>query len=136
MRYIALIILIALAILNGCTTIGPKTVPRDRFDYNIAIADSWKEQTLLNIVKLREAIKQLNQTLGLHPVDDQLKVTYGFLPKTDQELALITRSMLQIMIELATEIDAPAVHVEEGRTIPRVVQPDPTKEKLGYLAHI
>ena len=37
----------------GCTHLGPKTVAMDRFDYGTAIGDSWKQQTLLNIVKLR-----------------------------------------------------------------------------------
>jgi hypothetical protein len=39
--------------LTSCTSIGPGTVPRDRFEYSGSIADSWKRQTLLNIVKLR-----------------------------------------------------------------------------------
>lgn len=39
--------------LTGCQSIGPGTVPRDRSDYSSSIGDSWKRQTLLNIVKLR-----------------------------------------------------------------------------------
>ena len=45
--------LLVLTLATGCTHLGPKTVAVDRFDYSTAIADSWKQQTLLNIVKLR-----------------------------------------------------------------------------------
>ncbi len=42
-----------LLLVVGCQHLGPKTVSVDRFDYSTAIGDSWKQQTLLNIVKLR-----------------------------------------------------------------------------------
>ena len=38
---------------NFYTHAGPKTGSADRFDYATAIGESWKQQTLLNIVKIR-----------------------------------------------------------------------------------
>jgi len=54
-RRVALMLLpaLALAIITGCKGIGPATVARDRFDYSSSISESWKRQTLLNIVKMR-----------------------------------------------------------------------------------
>lgn len=41
------------SLFTGCKSIGPGTIARDRYDYSSSISESWKRQTLLNIVKLR-----------------------------------------------------------------------------------
>jgi len=38
---------------TACASVGPATIRRDRFDYGDAIADSARQQVLLNIVRLR-----------------------------------------------------------------------------------
>ena len=278
MKYAVLLWTIALILLTGCSHIGPNTVPRDRFDYNTSIANSWKEQALLNIVRLRYAdmplfvdvasvvsgytlsssvnlngtvsskeaiqgdflslgatgqytdrptityspitgekftksfmtpippklfmnllesgypaemafpivvaavnglrgridaglqarkgdpsyyrvvslfqeiqasghvsmhivkdkdekettimfiyrdilppeilasLKEIEKLLGLQPGGNEFEVTYGSLPKTDQEIALQTRSLLQMMIILGTQIDVPSEHIAGGLT--------------------
>ena len=40
-------------LVAGCNSVGPTTIPRDRFDYSSALAESWKDQMLLNLVKVR-----------------------------------------------------------------------------------
>ncbi len=284
--------------ISGCATVGPTTIPRDRFDYNSAISDSWKEQTLLNIVKIRYAdmplfvevasvvsgytvegsvnlngtqssddavqgdffsfgttgkytdrptityapitgqqfnksfmtpippkaimfllqsgwsaelilpitvdslnglrarraggpdqragdpkfyraiellrkvqksgavgmqilkgddqkettvlffhrqhlsadleatLRELDELLGLDPDSQEFSITYGILPKSDKEIALLTRSILQIMIALATEVEVPPEHVAEGRTIPALERGDETTPERGRLIDI
>ena len=51
-RY-ALLIAAALFLISGCAARGAQRVPADRFDYNGAIAQSTREQMLLNIVRSR-----------------------------------------------------------------------------------
>jgi hypothetical protein len=279
-RFSLIPIILGFVLLVGCTNIGPKTVPRDRFNYNTAISNSWKEQTLLNIVKLRYAdmplfvevasvvsgytlegsvnlggtvssenaiqgdffalgssgkytdrptityapitgqkfnqsfmtpippkallflmqsgwpidlvfpltvdavnglrsrvsaganerggdpafyrviallrkiqksgavgmriikgnnqkestvmffyrenvtpeveavIVEVSKILGLRPGEKEVTVTYGLIPASDREISMLTRSMLQIMIGMAAQIDVPDQHVTDGRTLP------------------
>jgi hypothetical protein len=294
MRYWQIVIAITMLFLSGCTHLGPKTVARDRFDYNTSISKSWKEQTLLNIVKIRyidmplfvdiasivsgytlqssvnlggqvssegavqgdfvnlgasgtftdrptitytpitgekfnksfmtpippsvilfliqtgwnvefvypvtvdsvnglrgmisggsnarpadpkysrivelmrkiqksgvigmriikeeddrkttimflhkqnippeieESSQELTNLLGLKPGIQDVKVKYGLIPKDDTEIAMTTRSMLQIMVELATQINVPPEHVAEQRTFPTM----PWVTEDNYLIRI
>jgi len=67
---------------------------------------------------VQEDIQFVRKTLGLDPDSSEVRVAYGSVAKDDKELALLTRSMLEIIIDLASYIEAPAVHVEERRVNP------------------
>jgi len=46
---------LALLALAGCTSVSPTRVTSDRLDYGQVVAESWKRQTLMNVVRLRYA---------------------------------------------------------------------------------
>ena len=65
------------ALVAACTSIGPRTVPHDRIDYASAIGNSWKEQTLLNIVKLRYSDMPIFLEVAQVIAGYQLQSTFG-----------------------------------------------------------
>lgn len=296
--FLALLTMTTIFHFTGCTNLGPKTIPRDRFNYNTAISDSWKEQTLLNIVKIRyadmplfvevasivsgytlegavnldgtvasanavsgdffsmgtsgkytdrptityvpitgqkfnksfmtpipprailflmqsgwpidlifpltvdsvnglrsrvsaganlrtgtpefyrviallrkiqksgavgmrvvkesdqkdstimffyqknitaeieAALSELSTLLNLKPGGGDVTVTYGLIAASDHEIAMLTRSILQIMVDLALQIDVPPQHVAEGRTVPTLSNNENDKEEIGQLIKI
>src|SRR5215470_5725000 len=61
----------AIFVLACCSTgclhparIGPQSVPRDRAAYSSSLSDSWKQETLLNIVKVRYLDQPVFEDVG------------------------------------------------------------------------
>lgn len=61
------------------------------------------------------AIQRMRELLGLKPDARELTITYGAHPANDTEIAILTRSMLQIMTDIASYIDVPPADAEQGR---------------------
>jgi hypothetical protein len=103
------------------------------------VNDDEKETTLLMLPRddtsseTREAIGELENLLNIAPGNKQLKVTYGIIPENYQEIAMQTRSMLQIMVALAMQVVVPPDHVASGRTIPTLLSPESDEAKTGHM---
>jgi hypothetical protein len=48
----------------------------------------------------------IREKLGLNPEATEFHLTFGALAQNDQEIAVLTRSMLEILVELSMNIDA------------------------------
>lgn len=75
----------AIALLPACATLGPQSIPRDRLGYSSAISESWKEQTLLNIVRLRYAdapmFLDVSSVIASYSAEGQLDASVSFPPQ-------------------------------------------------------
>ncbi len=78
---------------------------------------------------VQEDILWVRKTLGIDPAASEIRVVYGSVAKDDKELAMLTRSVLEIIVDLASYIDVPAVHVEEKRVNPTM--PDETVQGVS-----
>ena len=67
---------------------------------------------------LQEDMLFVRQTLGLDPAAQEFRIVYGSIARNDKEIAILSRSMLQIIINLGSYIEVPAAHVQEKRVNP------------------
>jgi hypothetical protein len=66
--------------------------------------------------ELATDLRFLQDALDLDPDIHSYHLSYGLVPDEDNEIAVLTSSILEIINELAWRIDVPPEHVEEGRT--------------------
>jgi hypothetical protein len=66
--------------------------------------------------EIEQEQRAVREVLGLRQDLREIRVVFGSAPRGDDEIAMVTRSMLEVLIDLASSIDVPPSHVEEGRT--------------------
>jgi len=64
------------------------------------------------------------ETLAIKPENEEVRVTFGSLRRGPAEIVLLTRSILEILVELSAGIEVPGQHLAEGRAIP-ILPPGP-----------
>src|SRR5512144_1596 len=83
-----------LVLLSACATVGAGSINRDRLDYAEALTRSWKEQMLLNIVKLRYAdtpvFLEVSSVISSYQLQSQLSLlgtlSYNLTPNLPDSL--------------------------------------------------
>jgi hypothetical protein len=64
---------------------------------------------------IEEDILAIRRTLGLDPAAREFRIVYGSVASNGGEIAILTRSALEILVDLSSFITVPAAHVAERR---------------------
>lgn len=62
--------------------------------------------------------RRVRTLLGLSEDANEFEIAYGLIPRKPNEVAVLTRSMMEIMLQLGFGIDVPAEHAMAGRVLP------------------
>lgn len=66
--------------------------------------------------------RDVRKMLGLNPEAREFNVVYGSIPSDQTEIALLTRSILQLIVDLGSFVEVPDIHVEEKRVLPTLIE--------------
>jgi len=79
---------------------------------------------------------EVRKMIGLDPHTNEFNVVYGSISKDNKEIAILTRSLLEVLVDLSAYIEVPAAHVEEKRVSPTHVEKPTSREKILPLIRI
>lgn len=112
MKCLVLLCALAALCLLGCKHIGPGTIIEDRVAYQEAVACSWKEQTLLNIVKFRyfdtPFFVDVAQIVSGYSLGEQVTPSVGFTQAFFPKASFADRLLGSLAVQQAY-IDRPTV---------------------------
>lgn len=81
-------------------------------------------------------IDTVKKLLGVDPNRRDFKVVYGVLPANDQEIAMLSRSMVEIIVELGSYIEVPETHVAQQRAMPNLAKAADTAADVVPLIRV
>ncbi|MCG6947312.1 MAG: hypothetical protein LJE93_00125 [Acidobacteria bacterium] len=80
--------------------------------------------------ELELTMARLGEILGLDPKLNEYRLVFGHQSSGGNEVAVLSKSILEMLLDLSMWIDVPPEHVESGRTTP---SPETTlEEDLGF----
>ena len=62
-----------------------------------------------------QAVRNVTNLLGLDPDAKEFQIVYGAVPRNNKEIALLTRSIFEVLLDISSTIIVPDTHVAERR---------------------
>lgn len=85
---------------------------------------------------LEEDVRFVREALGLSQTAAEFQVAYGSIAKDNTEVAILSRSILEILVDLGSNIDVPPSHIDERRTGPTMTPEMQGDQEIPPLVRI
>ena len=116
--------------IQSSGAIGTRLVRKDKWE---AAVMTFRRKVDPNVARDLAAAREL---MGVDPNATETTVTYGSAPTAANEIAILTRSIMEIIIEMASQIDVPGEHVAEGRTYATSPKVGPDPGQAPPFSHV
>src|SRR6185369_12291695 len=64
---------------------------------------------------VRQAVRNVTNILNIDPEAKEFTIVFGAVPANSKEIAMVTRSIFEVLLDIASTIAVPEAHVTEHR---------------------